>query len=76
MLPNERLLFCCAGLKKRTTKIIVKIVIEQLWKIAKKLGWELNISFEGSQKDNYSVGYAADNQLVGKMSLDNIEAVG
>ena len=50
--------------------------IELLWKIAKKLGWELNISFEGAQKDNYSVGYTADNQVDSKINLDSIEAVG
>jgi hypothetical protein len=36
--------------------------IEQLWKISKKLGWKLNISFDGICEDNYSVGYNAENQ--------------
>ena len=43
--------------------------IEQLWKIAKKLGWTLNISFEGAQQDNYSVGYDSDNQVDNKISF-------
>lgn len=43
--------------------------IEQLWKIAKKLGWKLNISFEGAQEDNYSVGYDVDNQVDNRISF-------
>jgi transcriptional regulator with XRE-family HTH domain len=49
--------------------------IEQLWKITKKLGWKLNIGFEGTQQDNYSVGYDADNQVDSKISLYSLEAV-
>lgn len=43
--------------------------IEQLWKVSKKLGWKLNISFEGLQKDNYSVDYDVDNQVDNKISF-------
>lgn len=49
--------------------------IEQLWKIANKLNWKLNVSFEGSQSNNYSVGYD-ENQGIGSVSLYSIEAVG
>ncbi len=47
--------------------------IELLWKISKKLGWELNVSFEGTQKETYSVNYDADTQPT---NFYEIEAVG
>lgn len=51
--------------------------VELLWKIAKKLGWKLNISFEGAQKDKYSViSYEENNQEDSKISLSSFGAVG
>lgn len=50
--------------------------IEQLWKIASKLNWKLNISFEGAQSNNYSVGYNDDKQEESTVSFYGIEAVG
>ena len=50
--------------------------IEQLWKISKKLGWKLNISFEGVQRENYSVGYEGDVQVGGNTVFNNIESAG
>ncbi len=43
--------------------------IEQLWKISTKLGWKLNISFEGPCEANYSVGYNAENQVENNISF-------
>lgn len=50
--------------------------VEQLWKIAQKLGWKLNISFEGAQQDNYSVGYDVDSRADSGICLNSLEAVG
>ncbi len=50
--------------------------IEQLWKIAKKLGWKLNISFEGMQFDNFSIGYDITSEENNKIIVDGLEAVG
>lgn len=51
--------------------------IEQLWKISKKLNWKLNVSFEGPQSSNYSVGYNDDEkQEQSSVSFYGIEAVG
>lgn len=51
--------------------------IEQLWKIAKKLGWKLNVSFERDQKDNYSViRYEVYNVEDSKIGFYSKEAVG
>lgn len=50
--------------------------IEQLWKIASKLNWKLSISFEGSQSNNYSVGYNDEKQEESTGSFYGLEAVG
>lgn len=50
--------------------------IEQLWKISNKLNWKLNVSFEGSQSSNYSVGYNDEKQEQSSVSFCGIEAVG
>jgi transcriptional regulator with XRE-family HTH domain len=46
--------------------------IEQLWKISKKLGWTLNVSFDGACEDSYSVGYNAENQIESNISPTEI----
>lgn len=50
--------------------------IEHLWKVAKKLGWKLNVNFEGSHHDNYSVGYECDPQEAREISTFGLEVVG
>lgn len=50
--------------------------IEQLWKIANKLNWKLNISFEGAQSNNYSVGYNDEKQEESTLNYYGLEAVG
>jgi len=50
--------------------------IEQLWKISSKLDWKLNVSFEGYQSNNYSVGYSDEKQEESTVSFFSLEAVG
>ncbi|NSW92062.1 MAG: helix-turn-helix transcriptional regulator [Firmicutes bacterium] len=42
--------------------------VEQLWKISKKLGWKLNISFEGMDEE-YKVCYEKDNIQILDMAV-------
>lgn len=50
--------------------------IEQLWKVTRKLGLKLNISFEEIHCDNYSVGYEMEPQEDSRNSLYGLEALG
>lgn len=50
--------------------------IEQLWKIAKKLGWTLSVNLEGNTKETYSVGYNETGTYEKRMSYDAWRALG